>query len=648
MASSKTPRILKRSMFVRIFAACIVPLICVFVLLAIAIDRVVFNQITASAMETGSIIADEITERINNDHTNVQALLEWVNDSLLAADLSTPEGVEEISDFITTLLTATPYVYCIWFSFEPDVFIPGERLSIDFVEGEDGIIQMFDFDDDSLTDPDLAPWYYFPFTTGEIWFETADFYNYQTGAGYVYTGTVSVPLIKNGEIVGVAGVDTLYQDQFRFVGNRDIENQRRFLLITQEGEIVYSGDNRFITMSIFDKYHGDDEEIYEALNSSTQSVIDGISPFYEVHSVMSFTPVYTEFASQQLYLYIDKPTSTLFRPAAVATQMIVILSALSLLVLGVSLALIISNSLKPITSLTENANRIAAGELDVEVALENEDSDRPVETKNEIELLAIALRKLLIRLRQVQALEIREQTLVAENDMLDRLNRMKTEFFQNMSHDFKTPLTVISVNILDAVHMLDYELSIDELRENLDDAQREIMRMSRMVDSMIKHARGQDTKQDMKPLDIAILLNDGAETYRTLMERNGNVMIVKIPQTLPMVLGSADTLLLVLSNLLSNAYRYTRGGIIAVRAIEKDDMVLVTVQDSGAGIRAELLPHIFERGVSDGGSGLGLSISKSAIEAHGGSLIIESELGKGTAVTFTLPVYREDNDSNRG
>ena len=239
-----------------------------------------------------------------------------------------------------------------------------------------------------------------------------------------------------------------------------------------------------------------------------------------------------------------------------------------------------------------------------------------------------------------------ERRLEEVNAVLDHLNRMKTEFFQNLSHDFKTPLTVISTSVLNAADILDYGADKDEMKESLDSAQREIMRMARMVDSAVTNSTMQDNKQDMGKLDIAPLFRDGAETYRAMLERRGNTLTLDIPQSLPHVFGNADTLLHVLSNLLSNSNRHTRNGEITVSAKARGGVIAVRVEDNGDGVSPELLPRVFERGVSDGGTGLGLSICKTAVETHNGTISIDSEHGRGASVEFTLPVAtgaREEN-----
>ena len=254
------------------------------------------------------------------------------------------------------------------------------------------------------------------------------------------------------------------------------------------------------------------------------------------------------------------------------------------------------------------------------------------------------------------AAKMREQELIADNEMLDRLNQMKNEFFLNMNHDYKTPLNVISTSVYNVIDMCDFELDKKVIKDVLGSAQSEIMRMARMVDSAMRQSALHESHEDMQPLDIAELLRKGAETYRALLERHGNKLTLDIPKTLPPILGSTDILLHVLSNLLSNANRYTRNGDIMISAAleminggtdEEKQVLKVKASDNGTGIAPEILPNVFLRGVSDAGTGLGLSICKNAIEAHGGTIGIESTPGFGTTVWFTIPIYRGEDDGEQ-
>ena len=143
-------------------------------------------------------------------------------------------------------------------------------------------------------------------------------------------------------------------------------------------------------------------------------------------------------------------------------------------------------------------------------------------------------------------------------------------------------------------------------------------------------------------LDVAEIISISAEANRSFIERRGNAFIVSIEKNLPSVMGKADEIVQVVLNILTNANNHTQNGEISLHARSLEAGVMVSIADNGTGIPAELLPRIFERGVSGGGgTGFGLAICKSIIEAHGGTIDIKSEEGKGTTVIFSLPTHKE-------
>lgn len=127
--------------------------------------------------------------------------------------------------------------------------------------------------------------------------------------------------------------------------------------------------------------------------------------------------------------------------------------------------------------------------------------------------------------------------------------------------------------------------------------------------------------------------------YQSLLARKGNTLEVRVEPGLPQVRGNAEQIGQVLINLLSNANRHMKNGTVTIRAEAVPGAVRVTVADTGEGISPELLSRVFQRFVrGDGeGTGLGLPICKDIVETHGGEIGIESELGGGTRVWFTLP-----------
>ena len=233
------------------------------------------------------------------------------------------------------------------------------------------------------------------------------------------------------------------------------------------------------------------------------------------------------------------------------------------------------------------------------------------------------------------------ERLAERNVTLDNLNRTKTEFLQDMSHEMKAPLTVIATGI----DFADREIGMDggdlsEARSALDAVREETQRLGRMVSGMISLAAMSGISDNRKRVDFAALLGSSAEAFRLPIEKYNNALRVKIAPGLPDVFVEHDRFIQVMANLLANAADHTQDGQVFVTAEHDGSVITVQVSDTGDGIELELLPAVFERGVSGrSGTGYGLYICKTVVEAHGGTIKIESEPGKGTAVTFTVPVY---------
>jgi signal transduction histidine kinase len=238
---------------------------------------------------------------------------------------------------------------------------------------------------------------------------------------------------------------------------------------------------------------------------------------------------------------------------------------------------------------------------------------------------------------QERTLELIEQTEIAI-----AASRSKSEFLATMSHEIKTPLTVISVHIQQAARLFannsgDKETITSSLRQ----AQQEIMRVSGITENALRLASREEGHKQMKALQLDTLLTDSADAYRAILEKRSNKLELAIASGMGRVFGNADQLIQVMVNVLSNANRHTKDGTITVNAQIDGGYIKVTVTDTGSGIAPELLPHVFKRGVSGtGGTGFGLEICKKIIESHGGTIMADSEPGKGTSVVFTLPVYQ--------
>ena len=237
------------------------------------------------------------------------------------------------------------------------------------------------------------------------------------------------------------------------------------------------------------------------------------------------------------------------------------------------------------------------------------------------------------------------------NAMLSRLEvsfAALRRFTADASHELKTPLAVLRADVERAMHP---RTSKDDRLVALEEALQEVTRMSDLVDSLLTLARADEGRFELVYEEIRVepLLHDVYETATILGETAG--LSISMPAIADaVVLGERPRLRQLLLNLITNAIKYTpRGGKVEIASVMKSPSeVAITVRDTGIGISATDLPHIFDRfwradrarsrAVERSGFGLGLAISQYIAQAHGGSLAAQSRLGRGTLFTLVLPV----------
>jgi two-component system phosphate regulon sensor histidine kinase PhoR len=230
---------------------------------------------------------------------------------------------------------------------------------------------------------------------------------------------------------------------------------------------------------------------------------------------------------------------------------------------------------------------------------------------------------------------------------LRRLERVRQDFVANVSHEFRTPLTAIQGF---AETLLSGALDDPVNRRRFVEIIREhAMRLARLTEDLLKLSRMEagQLKLEFRPVSVVQMIDSCVETAQLKAGLKQLRLTVQVPETLPPVRGDANNLQEVLQNLLDNALQYTpAGGKIEVSALADDGRVVVTVADTGIGIPEAEQERIFERfyrvdaarSREAGGTGLGLSIARHIVEAHGGHLWVESEVGRGSRFHFSIPI----------
>jgi PAS domain S-box-containing protein len=236
---------------------------------------------------------------------------------------------------------------------------------------------------------------------------------------------------------------------------------------------------------------------------------------------------------------------------------------------------------------------------------------------------------------------------------LRELDRLRTELLANISHKLRTPLSSIKGF---ATVLLEYEnkLKRAEKREYLETIDKNTDRLVELIEQLLDMSRlgAGMLPIEKSPTSISKLFQEVIAEVQ--VRAPAHRFTSDLPAKLPMAHVDARRIRQVLDNLTDNAVKNSRAGTeITIRARKKGDEILVAVIDQGTGIPENILPRVFERLFSSGkrhvsgtsGIGLGLSICKGLVEAHGGRIWIESEEGRGTTCFFTLPIYqRPGND----
>lgn len=231
-------------------------------------------------------------------------------------------------------------------------------------------------------------------------------------------------------------------------------------------------------------------------------------------------------------------------------------------------------------------------------------------------------------------------------DALAEIDRAKTAFFSNVSHEFRTPLTLMLGPLEDALAAA--EPMPAGQRELLEIAHRNALRLLRLVNSLLDFSRIEAgrTEASYQPTNLAALTADLASSFRSATDKAGLTLTVDTPTLSQAVYVDRDMWEKIVLNLVSNAFKFTLAGEIEVTLREVDSTARLTVRDTGTGIPASQIDKLFDRfhrvegakGRSFEGSGIGLALVRELVKLHHGDIAVESEEGRGTAFHVTVPL----------
>jgi signal transduction histidine kinase len=342
-------------------------------------------------------------------------------------------------------------------------------------------------------------------------------------------------------------------------------------------------------------------------------------------------------------IIVEQPVGEAYEPLYAS-----MLRTSSLLLVGLVVALLASlfvarRVLGPLELLRKGTERIGGGDLDFRLN---------IKTSDEIEVLADEFNKMTERLSEAYTgLEhkVAERTvaLTIANEKLEEANKHKSKFLANVNHELRTPVSAIIG--YGRLILRETEGKIPPLqKENLQDLLNNAERLLVQIDSLLDFAKIEAGKIEVhvEPVTIQEVVYGAISTIEPTLDKNVVRLICDIPSDIATVYTDRDKLRQIILNLVGNAAKFTDRGEIKISACQENGDFKIAVADTGIGIDQVDINRIFEefdrgRLSSDGayrGTGLGLAIVKGLVEVLGGRVIAESEVGKGSTFTVTLPV----------
>jgi len=241
------------------------------------------------------------------------------------------------------------------------------------------------------------------------------------------------------------------------------------------------------------------------------------------------------------------------------------------------------------------------------------------------------------------------ETIVKNIDDLKKMDKNRRELAANVSHDLRTPLTIIR-GYTETIQLKDHQLASSERKEHLNTILDNIDRMLKMVNELfeLSNLEARDANPDLEIFSLSELLQDIHQKNQLKAQEENITFILECEDQLPPVCADIQMMEKVFQNILDNAFRYTiSGGEIKISISRKEDQhLIVQISDSGIGIEQDQLPRIFDRNYRvktktchRNGTGLGLAIVKKILDLHGFRITVKSAIKKGTTFMISLPAH---------
>ncbi|MEA5594191.1 ATP-binding protein [Rivularia sp. UHCC 0363] len=500
-------------------------------------------------------------------------------------------------------------------------------------------------------DSRTRPWY--QTSANKISPKWSDIYTYEDGSDIAIAATA--PVYQNNEFQGVLGTDLSLNQITNFLLTFKVGKTGKTFIIDRDGLIVGSSTN--------EKTYFKEGKEFKRLNASQsteplikQSTQFLINKFGDLNNIKKTQQLEFEIQGESQFLQVTTfndrygldwlivvviPEAD-FMAQINANQHHTILLCLLALVIATIIGIITARRIsQPISRLNQAAKNITEGKWEATEAIQDSRID-------EVGQLATSFNSMAHQLHQSF------ESLEEKNNELERLDKLKDEFLANTSHELRTPLNGmigISESMIDGATGEVTSLQ----QKNLLMIANSGHRLLELVNDILDFAKlkNQTIELQLKAVGIHSLIDVVLAFSQSLLGGKDLQLINSTPDDLPLAYADEHRLEQILYNIIGNSIKFTEGGRVEVFAQENQQQLVITISDTGIGIPPEKHQKIFESfeqadgstAREYGGTGLGLAVTKQLVELHGGKIWVESEVGKGSSFSFTLPVVNTQIDN---
>lgn len=577
--------------------------------------------------------ASNYANQFNSDMQSNMAIARTIASTLTVYNSS---DREEVNAFLREILIDNPNLIGTYTAFEPNEFDGRDAEFVNVPPDQDSTGRFVPYWNkiggtmfvEPLLEYETLDYYQLPKELEEEVLTEPYLYQGELIASYV------VPIMRNGEFVGIGGVDVSLNYIDEIVSNVTAFETGYAFTTSNTGILLsHPVHKEWIGSKTLDDF--DDPEIARMADDilvGKGGHIETIDPSTGEAAIIFYEPVRTGNYSFILVI----PKDDMLADVTALRNELILISSLALIFMAGAAYLVAMSITRPINEIVSNFTYISNSAL-------KGDLKRRAETDVEVDF-----RKIPSGLNDIlDSLQTYSDELEEANEELKSLDQMKDAFLSNVSHELRTPLTSIkgyTQNVYDGT-LGDIN---DQQKISLGTVLRNSDRLRRLVDSLlyVSQAQAEIIEYNFRECQLTEIMNNTVMDTVMLIEANDLHLEKKIPSEFPSIVADKIRLTDMLNNLIDNAIKFTpAGGVITLGAYEEEKHLHITVSDNGIGIPEDLIPNLFSKFYQIdssirrkyGGTGLGLYICKEIVDAHSGEIWIESQPHHGTTVHVRLP-----------